>query len=109
MSALSGGSESLEADRGAVVAEADDQVGRSLDKGRRVAEEDRWPVRRCRANVAEHVRVDPACEAGPAGGRLARECLMHGEPVAGGEPCQLVAVQDVVAGPRGQQQPRVYG
>ena len=54
-------------------------------------------------DMAEHVRVDPAREAGPAGGGLARECLMHGEPVAGGEPCQLVAVQDVVAGPRGQQ------
>ena len=36
--------------------------------------------------MAEHIRVDPAREAGPAGGRLARKCLMHGEPVAGGEP-----------------------
>ncbi len=54
--------------------------------------------------MAEHVGVDPAREAGPAVGQLARECLMHGEPVAGGEPRQLVAVQDLVARPRGQQQ-----
>ena len=27
---------------------------------------------------------------------------MHGEPVADGEPCQLVAVQDVVARPRAE-------
>ena len=85
------------------------QVGGSLDEGRRPADEDPWPLRRCRADMAEHVGVDPAREAGPAGGRLARERLMHCEPVAGGEPCQLVAVQDVVARPRGQQQPRVDG
>src|SRR5436189_4063295 len=83
----SGGSESLEVDRGGVVAEADHQVGGSLDKGRRPAYEDPWPLRRCRADMAEHVRVDPAREAGPACGRLARERLMHGEPAAGGEPC----------------------
>src|SRR5215212_3431304 len=103
------GTESLEVDRGGVVAEVDEQVGSSLDEGRRPADEDPWALRRCRADMAEHVGVDPAREAGPAGGRLARECLMYGEPVAGGEPWQLVAVQDVVAGPRGQQQPRVHG
>ena len=73
-------------DRGGVVAQADEQVGGSLDEGRRPADEDPWPLRRCRADMAEHVRVDPAREARPAGGRLARERLMHGEPVAGGEP-----------------------
>src|SRR3954447_19070865 len=93
----SGGSESLEVDRVGLVAEADEQVGGSLDKGRRPADEDPWPLRRCGADIAEHVCVDPAREAGPAGGRLARERMMHGEPAAGGEPCQLVAVQDVVA------------
>src|SRR3954470_11869004 len=105
----SGGTESLEVDRGGVVAEVDEQVGGSLDEGRRPADEDSWALGGRRPDMAEHVGVAPAREAGPARGRLARECLMHGEPVAGGEPCQLVAVQDVLAGPRGQQQPRVYG
>src|SRR3954468_22099403 len=88
----SGRSESLEADRGDVVAQADHQVGGSLDKGRRPADEDPWPSRRFRADVAEHLRVDPAREAGPAGGRLARERLMHGEPAAGAEACPLGAL-----------------
>src|SRR3954471_8922095 len=83
----SGGTESLEVYRGGVVAEADEQVGGSLDKGRRPADEDPWPLRRCRADMAEQVRVDPPREARPAGGRLARECLMHRETVAAGEAC----------------------
>src|SRR3954453_2646543 len=91
----SGGSESLEGDRGGVVAEADEQVGGSLDKGRRPADEDPWPLRRCRADMAGRARAAPPREPRPAGGRPAREFLMPGEPVAAGEPCQLVAVQDV--------------
>src|SRR4026209_1351050 len=98
-------SEAFGLDRLRVVSEADERLGHVLDERRRPADVDQWALGGARADLGQHLRVDPAGVARPAGRLRPRQRVDDREAVTGA-PLELVAIDDVVPAARGQEETR---
>src|SRR5438105_7672126 len=65
-----------------LVPELHERLGHDLDERRGAADVDVWPLRGARADLREHLGVDAAREASPAGRLGARQRVRHRQAVA---------------------------